>query len=292
MRVQDETVKKSEEAEQKPVAKQHRTLGLWLFDAFLYPFLTNFVVFGISVAATYLTTHGADRGRNGKLLFGKIGEFFHARGEWLVGKFKNMGMSHNQADMSKMVFFSFADGTLVAPLVKIFEDRRENIARKIDDALGTTPENMSVYAAEPKQSWLSVIGGRLATAAIVVPTAVALDKTGLNDKLFSRPGERMGHWVASKPNLAKHFGQLDLPGLFKTGFFEAFYTSVCTAGLYFSSRMFASKQGKKKERAISVSAPVAVSESPAAPEQKKVNFAAREIARQQAPAAALSSPAF
>jgi hypothetical protein len=236
--------------EDKKEEKKHptRTPGLKLFDVFLYPFLTNFVVFGISVAATYLTSHGADKGKNGKLLYGKIGEFFHSRGEWMVNKFQGMGMNRNQADMSKMVFFSFADGTLVAPLVKLFEDRREKIARAIDTKLGVVPADPSVYDAEPKQSWASVIGGRLATAMIVVPTAVALDKTGLNDKLFSNPGLKTGEWIAKKPKLAKYFGKLDLPGLFKTSFFEAFYTSVCTAGLYFSSRFFAGIGAKKKPK--------------------------------------------
>lgn len=216
-----------------------RTPGLRLFDVFLYPVVTNLSVFGISVAATYLTARGGDRTPQGKLVYGKIGEFFQKRGTWLIDKFKGMGMTHGQADMSKMVFFSFLDGSLMAPVVKLVEDRREDIGCFIDQQLGTKPEDMSVYAKEPKQTWLSVLGGRFATAAIVVPTAVALDKTGLNDTLFNNPGKRMGEWLAKKPGVVKWFRGLDVKELSRISFFEAFYTSVCTAGLYFSSRALA-----------------------------------------------------
>ncbi len=247
-----------------PQANQ-RTTGLRVFDAFLYPFLTNIGVTLISVAATYLTSRGGDRNAEGKLIFGKFGDFFHKRGEWMVEKFKGVGMNEGQAEMSKMVFFSYADGSLMAPVIKLFEDRREKIGRWLDKQFGTVPADESVYQSEPKQSWGSVLGGRFATCAIVVPTAVALEKAGLNDVLFSNPGKKMGEWVASKPNLAKHFGSLDVPELGKIGVFEAFYTSVCTAGLYISSR-FLARQGEKKKHEKQVNPPM-----PAIPSEATAN---------------------
>lgn len=223
--------------------EQDRTLGLKLFDVLLYPILTNFVVFGISVGATYLTSRGGDRDAAGKLVYGKFGKWFQTRGDWMVGKFKSLGLSHEQADMSKMVFFSFADGSLMAPFIKLLEDKRENIGRWLDDRLGTTPTDPGVYEAEPKHSWLSVLGGRFITAGIVVPTAVALDKTGLNDKFFIEPGKKIGEWLAKKPRVTKFFSpfgiKLDIKELSKVSLFEFFYTSVCTAGLYFTSRRIA-----------------------------------------------------
>lgn len=220
---------------EKPI---ERTAGLKLFDAFLYPGITNVGVFAISVVATYLTSRGDKVG-------GKVGKFFHDRGEWLIKKLTEKGLTHDQADMAKMVFFSFADGSLLAPVVKKFEDNREAIAKSIDNTLGTRPDNDDAYKAEPKQTWGSVLGGRFATAAIVVPTAVALEKAGLNNVLFSDPGKKIGEWIAKQPELAKKFGSLDIPELGKIGMFEAFYTSVCTAGLYVSSRFLAS-WGKDK----------------------------------------------
>lgn len=227
--------------------KLNRSAGLKLFDVALYPLLNNFVVFGISVGATYLTSKGGDRNAQGKLVYGKVGEFFFKRGQWLVNKFEKMGMSPAQADMSKMVFFSFADGTLIAPAIKLLEDRRERVAYAIDTALGTVPQDRSVYDAEPKQSWFSVIGGRLATCSVVVPTAVAMDRLGLNDKFFNEPSKRIGKYIAGKPDIAKMFGKLDPQEVARVGVFEGFYTSVCTAGLYFISRFIACNLGKDEE---------------------------------------------
>jgi hypothetical protein len=235
------------EQEKEPVK---RTPGLKLFDVVLYPIITNLAVFGISVGATYLTSRGGDRTKEGKLIYGKVGEFFQKRGDWLMEKFKSTGMTHNQADMSKMVFFSFLDGSIMAPFVKLVEDRREKIGKWFDDKMGTTPENDDAYKAEPKQSWLSVLGGRFITAGIVVPTAVALDKIkpggiSLNDRMFNNPGKSIGEWAAKKPSITKWFGKLDVREIFRVSIFEAFYTSVCTAGLYVSSRFIARKTEKK-----------------------------------------------
>lgn len=239
------------------IRKNKRTPGLWLYDALLYPIINNTLVFAISVGATYLTTKGGTRNQQGELVYGRIGEFFQKRGDWLVRKFKSFGMNDESASMAKMVFFSFADGTLVAPFVKVLEDRREQFAEKIDHALGTRSEDLSVYEAEPKQSWSSVVGGRLATAAIVVPTAVALDKLHLhdkkagkflplNEKFFTNPGVALGNKVQEK-GWFKNFAQKhDMPEIAKVTVFEAFYTSVCTLGLYLSSRFFARKQGEKQ----------------------------------------------
>lgn len=228
--------------------KQHkRSVGLRAFDAFLYPFLNNTGVFVISVIATYLTNKGGAHPVTGELPFGKTGEFFFKRGEWLKGKFTGMGMSEKAADMSKMVFFSFADGTLLAPIVKLFEDRREKIASWIDNRLGTTPTDPAVYKAEPKQTWGSVLEGRLATSLIVVPTAVVLSKAGLNQVLFEKPGIKLGEMVAQRPKVAKLFGKLDIPEVFRVSAFEAFYTTVCTGGLYFISRLLARRHDQKIE---------------------------------------------
>lgn len=281
-----------------------RSTGLRVFDVMLYPLITNVGVFVISVAATYLTNKGnvTNFGRQlvsekdllldaakqtseeltksgsqqvvqktasllpgEKLVYGKTGEFFHKRGAWLVEKFKGMGMEEKTANMSKMVFFSFADGSLLAPVVKLLEDRRERIGKWIDKKLGSEPDDPSVYKSEPKQSWLSVLGGRAATAAIVVNTAVALeakvmrntrpelikgDKMSLNDKLFHVPGIDLGNWINKNPGVKKVFGKHDAADIAKVSIFEAVYTSICTAGLYFSSRLFARKITAHKEKKL------------------------------------------
>lgn len=255
----------------KKEKKKHRTRGLWLFDVILYN-LANALVFGISVYATYMTTHGRDKKDDGTYKHNAFAQLLSVRGEALMSWLKDRGLTHDQADMAKMVTFSFLDGTLVAPLVKLGEDRREKIAYWLDTKMGTVHPDKAIYEAEPKQTWASVIFGRLAVASIIVPTAVALDRMGtqdgkwswkvdksvntetekkaksLNDIMFNDPGEKYGEKVAKGPH-AKYFGGLNIPYLYKTFAFEAFYTTVCTVGLYFSSRLIARLTGKHKPTA-------------------------------------------
>ncbi|MDX1974071.1 MAG: hypothetical protein SFT92_00170 [Rickettsiales bacterium] len=251
-------------AQPKLDKKSHRTLGLKIFDIGLYPILTNFVVFGVSVAATYLTMHGDKTG-------GKIGKWFYERGNVFKREAMNLGMGEKQADAAKMITFSFLDGSVMAPFIKLLEDRREKIARWLDNRLGTTPADDSAYEAEPKQSWGSVLGGRVAALAVVLPTAIMLGKIGtkdgkwlwnttkenpgfnsLNDHLFSNPGRELGEYINTQPQLAKHFGKVNIPVLSSVAIFEAFYTSVCTTALYVSSRFFASFNIKKPAAAKQV----------------------------------------
>lgn len=333
--------------------KHKRTTGMRVFDTMLYPILSNTGVFALSVFFTYLTSHGREKiSLDGveKLKYGKFGNWMAARGEWLDQKFMGMGMKPESAEMTRVVFFSFADGTLLAPLVKLFEDRRNGISKKIDQALGTEPADKSVYDEEPKQTWGSVIGGRAITAGIVVPTAMALEKTNpfalksnettdpitkrttktpiltdgkaefesdgliarnlrklvnkmfykdkpietanaafdtkflgdktlndanINDIVFNRVGKGYGEKIEAalqNPETLKASStttklaaktaevldnvsrrELNKPSLFKIITFEAFYTSVCTAGLYLTSRglarVFENRQEKKQPQA-------------------------------------------
>lgn len=222
--------------------KQRRTLGLKLFDVMLYPILNNFIVFGTSVAATYFTSRGNVHG-------GKIGKMLYDRGVATEKFYRDtFGMKAESAEMAKIVTWSFADGALLSPLVKLFEDRREKIGKWIDDKLGTTPANLDVYESEPKQTWGSVIKGRVAAGAVVLPTAILFDKTGVNSKLFDKRGQQLGAWIESHPRLASKFGPADIKEVARISIFEAVYTTICTGALYIFSRKFARSHDTKTGR--------------------------------------------
>lgn len=208
---------------------------------------------------------------------GQLGEFFYRRGEWLKGKYKQWSggrMSDKTAGMWKLVTFSFVDGTFIAPFVAMFENRREKIGRWIDKKLGTLPEDEeAAYKAEPKQTWKTVFGGRFSTLAVVLATALTLNEVkipapkwpgkvgdwlrhvhfnnkveaNLNDMVLSNPGLAVGHAAENAGWFSKLAKKVNLPELFRVSFFEAFYTSVCTAGLYYGSRFFARLRGKKED---------------------------------------------
>lgn len=250
-------------AENKPT-KAKRTLGLRLFDNLLYTVLTNTSVFLMSVGLTYMTKHGRTIGAEGSKTRA-VGTWFAKRRDPILKGFEKIGVKGQAADDATTVLFSFVDGTLFAPLVKLVEDRREKIAYKIDSALGTTPDNMSAYDAEPKQSWRSVIEGRLATSAIVVPIAIAMEKTGGNNAIFYRAGNKLATFVKdSLPKLDQWLTKKTIHHkeyFFQTSVFETFYTSVCTVGLYIMSRGIARSHPPAPKK----SAPAANNSFPASP---------------------------
>lgn len=275
-------------------APQKRTLGLKIVDNLVYSVINNTAVFLISVVATYLTTKGNEVGKEGSTLR-KVGEWFKGRGDHIIGAFRKTGMSKEQAEMANTVFFSFADGTVIAPAVKLLEDRRESMAKWIDTKLGTKPKDESVYIAEPKQTWGSVLKGRLLTSFIVVPVAYLLDKKTyngekLNNVLFRNPGKKTGEKIAANPKLSKFFGKLDLPELFRITYFEAFYTSVCTTGLYVISR-FLAKGSKEHKNTLEEYKKNQASDGIVAEEKKSAELASKEdLSPQTKPSARISHP--
>jgi hypothetical protein len=256
----------------EPEGKKKRTLGLWAMDCVIYPIVNYIGVFGISVFMTYANHRGdITDGKEGGLFtkaLSAVGKFCKDRSDGTTDFFVKKGLPKESAEMARMVFWSWADGTALAPAVKFLEDRREKFAKAIDKLAGTVPDDLSIYDAEPKQTWKSVLLGRFATAAVVVPTAVLLEKKGWNDKWFGNPAQNSAdairknpdskwHTYAHAPIVREPFLETDsqtgktkqvddLSQLIKALRFEGFYTAVCTAGLYISSRFIAKWQEKRE----------------------------------------------
>lgn len=236
----------------KAMLPHKRTLGEKTVDFIVYPFVNNFLVIGTSVVATYLTKHGDTVGKEGGALR-KMSSALKRRGDWMQGVFQNhLGMNEKSADMGKMVFFSFADGTALTPFVKLLEDRREEMARWVDKRFGDKNADDLVYKTEPKQTWGSVISGRIASLAIVLPTAIALNQKvagkPINDHIFDVPSEKLAEKLEAHTNIKSRFPNLNTQFFSKTLIFEAVYTSICTTGLYFISRHLVKKSKTHQER--------------------------------------------
>jgi hypothetical protein len=257
-------------------SKQNRTFGLKAVDKAIY-FTSNALVIAGSVALTYLTMRGDTQG-------GGFGRWAHGRGEsfkhqitegWVaknVLEHANIHVDSKQADAFKMVAFSFLDGSAFTIPVWIAEKFRTPMAKKIDEMTGNVPDDLSVYEnAKEKQGLLSLLGGRVATLAIVLPVATVLGKVGtdkagqwiwnkvennqgfnsLNDHMFNNRGRDFGEWAGKNVHVEKlvEHTKLDIPMLGSIGAFETFYTSVCTGSLYVISRAIAAVTGRKQEDA-------------------------------------------
>ena len=245
--------------------KPERSLGQWAFDTLIYGGVINTTVFIASIIATYLTSHGRQFAGDSTSYFAGFSRWMNGRGErldnWLVNKQWAKGPAG--AEDLRMVAFSFADGTVFSMLAKPLESLRNPIARFVDRNFSSNPVDESTYQNEPKQSWGSVFGGRVLTFVGVISTYFGLRslhvKSGdtfknLNTALFTDPGRKLGEWVSSFKAVQKHFPKLtseasiiNLPGLFRVGLFEAFYTTLCTAGLWGVSRSLARVFGKKEK---------------------------------------------
>lgn len=219
--------------------KPRRTWGLRIFDNLVYTVFNNTTVFVISVLATYLSQYGGAKYHDGTFRHGRIGQGLSKRTDRCIGWLKDKFLGHSPAAHEgaksiNMILWSFFDGSIVAVAVKLLEDKREKVAQWIDRQLGTEPADKRVYEAEPKQSWKSVLLGRLLTAGIVAPTGYFLDKKGYHRKFYEW-GDALGKRFTNRTNI-KEFGAWQVGGLAHVSIFEAVYTSICTLGLYFSSR--------------------------------------------------------
>jgi hypothetical protein len=271
-------------------AKPKRTFGLWAVDTLIYPVITHFGVFAVSVWASYVSNfrNKTDVNPNDSFLkraHSHAANWMKDRTEKYYDKpLERMGFNPESeaAKTFKMVLFSFVDGCFVAPFTKLLEDRREAMAKRIDKAFGIKPEDESVYAAEPKQTWGSVLLGRAKTAAIIVPIAAALQKFSVTsaprgfDVRITEDGDGLknlnqsflgafGRWMQRNvmDRGARHFSAIDKfqkslttpdgsnPGekFSYTLAFETFYTAVCTFCLYAFSRGIARKKDAKKHEA-------------------------------------------
>ena len=280
------------------VDQKRRTRGMKFFDLFLYPILTNTAVFALSVFVTHQTTYGNDDTFWGRAL--------RARGDksrqWTADKMQgwfNMepARAENTAKMSMMVLWSFLDGSLMAPIVAWFETKRNSISRWLDKRLGTTPDDQTVYDTQIKRDWKSIFLGRAATAAIVIPTAIALNQPraggakSWNTALFEDTGGRIGDSNLIKklfPKLSQKTVMNDsgqkipfLKAMGEISAFELFYTSVCTFGLWIGgmtfAKLFNKENRQEKAENTTSSATAANTEDPhpdsMAPSEDRSSFA-------------------
>lgn len=190
-----------------PVQKKPRTKGQKAFDLFVYPLIANFGVVALSIFVTYHSNFNQNKANP-----------FVKRSDWFKDKLSKVpvfGKNPTQARNLNMIIWSFFDGSVMAPVVALFESKRQKISRWIDDKLGTTPEDKSVYDNEIKRSWKDIFKARAATFALVIATYFTLNaKIFPNSKIKGILGEtpvNSGNFAREPVNSINGF-IFDLPG--------------------------------------------------------------------------------
>jgi hypothetical protein len=221
------------EGQQQEAAPRKRTVGNRVFDLVVYPSIAFGAVFAFSVWATEKAMFSTGTVRNA---FDGLAKKLQ---ESSLLKHLPPEEGFKKAKSHAMVLVSFLAGSLLIAPIKLFEDRRHTISQKIDNALGTAPADPSHYAKEPKQSWLSVMGGRVVTFGSVL--ALALSVGSHIDRGSMKVASKLTGEIppGMKPELASKKWQRAY-----VASFETFYTALCASLVYVLSRTFARKLNK------------------------------------------------
>jgi hypothetical protein len=230
-----------EATEQEQIAsgeiKPKRTFGNKLFDLAVYPGVAFGAVFLASVAVINNAKNG--KGALNRLHRSSV-EFFSKRMPKETAK-----ATRDAAESNTDIWISFATGTLFMPVIKIFEDNRQRISRKLDQWFDTEPDDARSYGREPEQSWLSVLAGRAGAFLVVWGLA----------KFAGRPIDRSvkdmtegGGWVSKEASKSMTPDNLEkAKGWWYSTTFEGLWTALCTVLLYGFSRTLAGVMGNGKQ---------------------------------------------
>jgi hypothetical protein len=130
--------------------------------------------------------------------------------------------------------------TLMAP-IKWLEDHRESNAAKIDKLLGTTPPDEDTVAKEPKQSWKSVLSGRMLSWAMAL-TAVLAPGPKIVSKVNNFFGEKGAEaWMKLKPKIRTEPQVKSVKQWANLISFDLIFSTVTAAVTYGFSRFIAKK---------------------------------------------------
>ncbi len=207
-----EAANKQEVSEQKPEAnsetsskapdkKKHRTTGNIIYDFGVFGSAAWLGVSAMSAITANEAMNGSNKNFNWlrslhKNVTSGLTKFFSKT----ILKNASPETLHGTAGNMSMIFILGMGGnTMVAP-IKWLEDHRQSNAAKIDNLLGTTPPDKDVIAKEPKQSWKSVLTGRLLSwgACFASVAAVGPKLVGKVNDYFGEKGANF--WMKMKPH--------------------------------------------------------------------------------------------
>ncbi len=187
---------KAIEAEKKP----KRTFGNKLYDFLVFAPIAWGGVWISSAATGYQALHGTNKNFNWLRTMNKnVGEWIH---KTLARTVMKNSSPEDVEGMAKNLGFTFILGMGSHPLmgpIKWLEDHRQSNAAKIDKMLGTTPPDGQAIKQEPKQSWASVISGRMASWATAFVALAAMGPK-FTKQLNDAVGERVTNkWMSFRP---------------------------------------------------------------------------------------------
>ncbi len=227
-----------------PEKKKKRTVGNIIYDFGVFGSIAWAGVCAMSALTAHEAMHGNNKYFNwlrtlNNSVFSGLSKFLSKS----VMKNSPKEIVDDVAKNTTMVFTLGMGGhTLMAP-IKWLEDNRQKNAAKIDKLLGTEPPDSEVVAHEPKQSWGSVLSGRMLSWGIAFATVTAMGPKlirKVNDN-FSKAG--VDAWMKFRPqsNTESVKKWSDIIS------FDVAFTAVTAFVTYAFSRFVAKKDEKEPD---------------------------------------------
>lgn len=219
-------------AAEAEAARTSRSKGERIFDWLTYGGIGFLGVFAAGIPFAYWAKYG--KGAN----------MFHGSSQYL----QKMGMGAKSAEDAVMTSVLMQPGNLALIPIKIMENNKPHIVDKINDMLGEKSSDASVEQ-DPKQTWGSLIKGRLA-AWLAVFMGFRGAALAVGDKNFSKFenafAEYVVCWPLGKPTHIPGMAKIveNETKLFRYGkiaSLDVFATAAATTLLYMASRFFAKK---------------------------------------------------
>jgi|GEM_PF-5953389 len=229
--------------------KKHRSFGNKAFDAVFYTAIAFGVVLVWSAFALYAKAMG-ESGKGYKGFCEGVVEKTQKALSILHIHANNPEKQSQTAEQLGNVLISFGAGTFFLAPIKYFEDRRTQIAGYFDSLneryFHAKPVDPASQKEEPKQSWFSIIGGRITVLATMLTIDMGIGK--YSEKLAQNAGTLLANaWQQLKPQATtQNLAQVKTIGWALT--LETIYTAISAGLIYVSSRTIAKSDwfGKKE----------------------------------------------
>ena len=247
--------------------------GEKLFDFIIYGPVNFFGTLIATVPIAWSLQHG----------FGKKGFDRVAEGLTKLGASKEASRSILLSTTTMM------GGNLMLIPVKLAENVKVPIVRMLNRWMGDTTDPAAIEEA-PKQTWMSLLQGRIVAWTTVFVSMFAADK--FFHKQFESYNEWFGQKAAQWTKRPTHINGAETKtyGYGKLLALDIFATVAATTILYFGSRFFARSAEEKKQRAETTdvtSAPLADA-APRAENQVSTRSASSQKPRQTVDAATIA----
>lgn len=237
----ENSVKKPEDAA-KTVEKK-RTVGNVIYDFGVFGSVAWAGVATLSALSAHESMHGSNpafgwlRTLNDKSYSG-----LRSLLSSTILKGASEEMIHGYAKGTTMFLTLGMGGNALAGIIKWLEDNRQRNAALIDNTLGTTPPDPETIAHEPKQTWKSVISGRLMSwgGSYLAFLAMGPKLTGHLGDFFGKHATDLVMKIRPGSNPANVRRWADIAA------FDALFTMITAGATYGISRFIAHKDEEKR----------------------------------------------